>query len=378
MLAVAEGVAPGGWWEDLPPLTLLGLAGFIDPVRPDAADAVAECQAAGIRVVMVTGDHPVTALAIARTLGIATRDEDVATGEDLDELGSIEVPAYLDRVGSATVFARVAPLQKLSIVEALLRLGHFVAVTGDGANDAPALQRANIGVAITDCIFRSRVQIDIHASARARVVNRIVARSTVDRVGTRAADDDVVIGIARQAVCQRRTLDVLKARQHITFGIAAGGGRSGDLQATDDAEVDVHAEGRGAVIHPVRNPRATVKRVGTHTTIDGIVVGTTEDRVVARKAAQDVIAAVSIDDISRRCAGLGIIRIEGVVMGCHRDAPLQIACSLAKGVNRSLPAEIGPSSVQNWTERRAFRLQMQQKSGHFVAAIAPICRGEPL
>ena len=148
VLAVAEGVAPGGWWEDLPPLTLLGLAGFIDPVRPDAADAVAECQAAGIRVVMVTGDHPVTALAIARTLGIATRDEDVATGEDLDELGSIEVPAYLDRVGSATVFARVAPLQKLSIVEALLRLGHFVAVTGDGANDAPALQRANIGVAM--------------------------------------------------------------------------------------------------------------------------------------------------------------------------------------------------------------------------------------
>ncbi len=148
VIAVAEGADPGGWWEELPPLVLLGLAGFIDPVRPDAADAVAECRAAGIRVVMVTGDHPGTALAIAHALGIASRAEDVATGAELDALGSIEVPAFLDRVGSATVFARVAPLQKLAIVEALLRLGHFVAVTGDGVNDAPALRRANIGVAM--------------------------------------------------------------------------------------------------------------------------------------------------------------------------------------------------------------------------------------
>jgi P-type Ca2+ transporter type 2C len=148
VLAVAEGAATVDWKGDLPPLTLLGLAGFIDPVRPDAADAVAECQEAGIRVVMVTGDHPGTALAVARTLGIASRAEDVATGTDLEALGSIEVPAFLDRVGSATVFARVAPLQKLTIVDALLKLGHYVAVTGDGVNDAPALRRANIGVAM--------------------------------------------------------------------------------------------------------------------------------------------------------------------------------------------------------------------------------------
>ncbi|HIH03487.1 MAG TPA: HAD-IC family P-type ATPase [Methanoregulaceae archaeon] len=154
VLAVAEGplddgIDPADLDEDrLPPLVLLGLAGFIDPVRPDAAEAVAECRAAGIRVVMVTGDHPGTALAIAHTLGIASRAEDVATGAELEELGSPEVPAFLDRVGSASVFARVAPLQKLAIVEALLRLGHFVAVTGDGVNDAPALRRANIGVAM--------------------------------------------------------------------------------------------------------------------------------------------------------------------------------------------------------------------------------------
>ncbi len=148
VLAVAEGEDPGVWWEELPPLTLLGLAAFIDPVRPDAADAVAECQAAGIRVVMVTGDHPGTALAIARTLGIAERDEDVTTGAELEAIGSPDVPEYIETVGQAKVFARVAPLQKLEIVEGLLRLGHFVAVTGDGVNDAPALRRANIGVAM--------------------------------------------------------------------------------------------------------------------------------------------------------------------------------------------------------------------------------------
>ena len=148
VLAVAEGEDPGVWWEELPPLTLLGLAAFIDPVRPDAADAVAECQAAGIRVVMVTGDHPGTALAIARTLGIAWRDEDVTTGAELAAIGSPDVPEYIETVGRAKVFARVAPLQKLEIVEALLRLGHFVAATGDGVNDAPALRRANIGVAM--------------------------------------------------------------------------------------------------------------------------------------------------------------------------------------------------------------------------------------
>src|SRR5690606_6410970 len=103
---------------------------------------------AGIRVVMVTGDHPATALSIRRTLGIASSEEEVVTGVDIEAPGSAEVPAYLDQVGSAKVFARVAPLQKLEIVEALLRLGHFVAVTGDGVNDAPALQRANIGVAM--------------------------------------------------------------------------------------------------------------------------------------------------------------------------------------------------------------------------------------
>jgi calcium-translocating P-type ATPase len=148
VLAVAEGpledgVDPAGLDEEtLPPLTLLGLAGFIDPLRPDAIDAVEECRRAGVRVLMVTGDHPVTALALARQLGIAGHEDEVVTGT---MLAASADPTLVDR---ARVFARVTPLQKLDIVEALQQRGHFVAVTGDGVNDAPALRQADIGVAM--------------------------------------------------------------------------------------------------------------------------------------------------------------------------------------------------------------------------------------
>ncbi|PKL77408.1 MAG: ATPase [Candidatus Melainabacteria bacterium HGW-Melainabacteria-1] len=129
--------------ESLPPLNLLGLVGLIDPVKPDAAEAVAKCQAAGITVAMVTGDHPATALAIAQSLGIADSPEAVVTGQMLEHAGE---PERLIQTGR--VFARVNPAQKLQIVEALQQTGHFVAVTGDGVNDAPALKQAHIGVAM--------------------------------------------------------------------------------------------------------------------------------------------------------------------------------------------------------------------------------------
>jgi magnesium-transporting ATPase (P-type) len=130
-----------------PELVLLGLVGFIDPVRPEVPDAIRTCQGAGIQVVMVTGDHPGTALAIAREIGIAATSDAVMTGAELEALGS-EPPAFEERIAAVRVFARVTPIEKLRIVDALVRRGHFVAVTGDGANDAPALQRANIGVAM--------------------------------------------------------------------------------------------------------------------------------------------------------------------------------------------------------------------------------------
>ncbi len=146
--AAPEAAAPALAADDLPPLQLLGLAGLLDPPRPEVKAAVAKCRQAGVEVLMVTGDHPRTALAIARELGIARAGESPVTGPQLAAIGSPEVPQFLDTVRQARVFARVSPAQKLDIVDALGRLGHFVAVTGDGANDAPALRRANIGVAM--------------------------------------------------------------------------------------------------------------------------------------------------------------------------------------------------------------------------------------
>jgi P-type Ca2+ transporter type 2C len=133
---------------DMPPLTLLGLVGLIDPLRPEVKLAVDQCRRAGIEVAMITGDHPATALAIARELGIATDWDDILTGRQLEELGEVVTPELLETIKSVRVFARVTPLQKLQIVEALIKQGHFVAVTGDGVNDAPALRAANIGVAM--------------------------------------------------------------------------------------------------------------------------------------------------------------------------------------------------------------------------------------
>lgn len=128
-------------------LTLLGLVGFIDPLRPEAKAAVAACRRAGVAVKMVTGDHAATALAIARELGIAQEAGEVVTGRDL-QAGRSDDPAARARLAGAAVFARVEPAQKVQIVEILQAAGHVVAMTGDGVNDAPALRRADLGVAM--------------------------------------------------------------------------------------------------------------------------------------------------------------------------------------------------------------------------------------
>lgn len=153
VLAVARGAVPespaarAADGSGLRGLEFLGLVGLIDPIRPEVPAAIARCRRAGIRVCMVTGDHPTTALAIARELGLAERREEVVTGTELFALEG-DAAAFNRAVGNARVFARVAPLQKLAIVRGLQRLGHFVAVTGDGVNDAPALAAAEIGVAM--------------------------------------------------------------------------------------------------------------------------------------------------------------------------------------------------------------------------------------
>jgi Ca2+-transporting ATPase len=125
--------------------TLYALAALSDPPREGVPQAVAECRSAGITPVMITGDHPGTALAIAHRVGIAADTELVVTGAELASLSESE---FVARVADTRVYARVDPAQKIHIVEALQARGEFVAMTGDGVNDAPALRRANIGVAM--------------------------------------------------------------------------------------------------------------------------------------------------------------------------------------------------------------------------------------
>jgi P-type Ca2+ transporter type 2C len=144
------GVAKAEWTGDMPEnqrdfaFEFVGLLGLADPVRPGVADAVHECQSAGIRVVMITGDYPVTAQSIGRQIGLASV-ADVFTGPELDRMDDEELR---QRIESVSIFARVVPEQKLRLVKALKANGEVVAMTGDGVNDAPALQAANIGVAM--------------------------------------------------------------------------------------------------------------------------------------------------------------------------------------------------------------------------------------
>jgi Ca2+-transporting ATPase len=133
-------------FDDIQGLTLLGLQGMMDPPRTEVVNAIQACHMAGITVKMITGDHALTASAIGRQIGLCQDDcTTVLTGAELLRLSDIEL---IEQVEKVNVFARVAPEQKLRLVEALQARGHVVAMTGDGVNDAPALKQANIGVAM--------------------------------------------------------------------------------------------------------------------------------------------------------------------------------------------------------------------------------------
>jgi Ca2+-transporting ATPase len=126
-------------------LVFVGLCGMIDPPREEVKAAVATCRDAGIRPVMITGDHPATAQAIARELGLVTGDERVLTGHEFDKLNDDQL---VEQVESISVYARVSAEHKLRVVKAWRKRGHVVAMTGDGVNDAPAVKQADIGIAM--------------------------------------------------------------------------------------------------------------------------------------------------------------------------------------------------------------------------------------
>jgi Ca2+-transporting ATPase len=148
VLAVAQGRFDGENWPAVEhdfTFEFVGLLGLSDPLRPQVPAAIAQCQQAGIRVIMITGDYPTTARAIARQAGLPQGDDELLTG---DEMAALSDEALRERIAKVSVCARIAPEQKLRIVQALKARGDIVAMTGDGVNDAPALRAAHVGIAM--------------------------------------------------------------------------------------------------------------------------------------------------------------------------------------------------------------------------------------
>lgn len=150
VIALAEGEISGQDLNEnaIKNLTFIGLVGFIDPIRPESKKAIEDCHNSGIKVIMITGDHPLTAFSIAQDINIATKFDEVATGIEVENAFKLGQSEFDNFVKGKTVFSRVTPTDKLNIVESLKRQGEFVAVTGDGVNDSPAIKSAHIGIAM--------------------------------------------------------------------------------------------------------------------------------------------------------------------------------------------------------------------------------------
>lgn len=148
IIAVCDGEVSGTEEKDINNLEFLGLVAFIDPIREDAKKSIVECKNAGIKVVMITGDHPLTAFKIAKDLELAYDQCEVITGVEVDEAYQKGLDYFDNLIKEKRVFSRVTPIDKLHIVESYKRTGEFVAVTGDGVNDAPAIKAANIGISM--------------------------------------------------------------------------------------------------------------------------------------------------------------------------------------------------------------------------------------
>ena len=148
VIALADGEVKGTNAKNIKDLEFVGMVAFIDPIREEVKDSLKECETAGIKVCMITGDHPLTAFAIAKDLGLCKNKEEVATGADVEKYRQMGEAKFDKFVSKIKVFSRVTPMDKLDIVNSFKRQGEFVAVTGDGVNDAPAIKAANIGIAM--------------------------------------------------------------------------------------------------------------------------------------------------------------------------------------------------------------------------------------
>lgn len=160
--------------------TFLGFIGIVDPPRPEAKEAIAKCHAAGIKVVMITGDHPVTAEAIAKKVGLVDSGNlEIITGDELESLSSTNLSSRLKN--PSIVFARTSPVQKLKIVQLFQAEGEIVTMTGDGVNDAPAIKNADMGVAMgsgTD-VAREAADMVLLDDNFATIVNAVEEGRTV-------------------------------------------------------------------------------------------------------------------------------------------------------------------------------------------------------
>lgn len=148
VIAVCDGEVTNTNIDDVKNLEFLGLVAFIDPVRKEVKKSIDTCHKAGIKVVMITGDHPLTAAAIAQDLELINGETEITTGSEINFAYNKGTDYFDNFIKSKKVFSRVTPIDKLRIVESFKRMGDFVAVTGDGVNDTPALKRANIGIAM--------------------------------------------------------------------------------------------------------------------------------------------------------------------------------------------------------------------------------------
>lgn len=151
VIAIADGILEekeNYTIDDIKNLSFKGLVGFVDPIRIEVKDSIEKCKKAGIKVIMITGDHPKTAYNIAKDLNLASSYDEVITKEEFDKYLNSSEEEFDKMIKTKSVFARVTPSDKLKIVESYKRSGEFIAVTGDGVNDAPAIKAANIGISM--------------------------------------------------------------------------------------------------------------------------------------------------------------------------------------------------------------------------------------